>query len=256
MICDNCNYRESCSYRGGNIYLSYRDECYIQHIRECLNEWNNIRLKYLNALSRIMKAEREDVNVVVKTSLLLHDAGKLAKIYQRKVMSEMFNFDEGETMSKNMLKGFKHEVLGSIYTFKVLRDLKLDKEIPYIAGWAVLLHHEAMRRKIKPEHLLTSIDDDAVDQNAILLLRSLLKDNLHLNLNANTLNTDKNEIGKIIDWLFKYIYQNQAKHILRMKISSLQHIVCFCDVRAANRIRRGEVTSPYFREVMRVFTDL
>jgi len=255
MICNSCNYRGTCSYIGENIYFSYRDECYIQHIHECLNEWNNIYLKYLNALSRIVKAEKEDVNVIVKTSLLLHDAGKLAKIYQRKVMSEVLNFDEGETTSKNVLKGFKHEVLGSIYTFKVLRDLKLDKEIPYIASWAVLLHHEAMRRKIKPEHLLTGIDDDVIDQNAVILLRSLLKDNLHLNLNANTLNTDKNEIGRIIDWLFKYIYQNQAKHILRMKISSLQHIVCFCDVRAANRIRRGEVTSPYFREVMRVFID-
>ncbi|MEM1547000.1 MAG: CRISPR-associated endonuclease Cas3'' [Candidatus Methanomethylicia archaeon] len=242
MICNNCNYRETCKYVYKDLYFSWENECYIQHVNECLKEWNNIHLEYLGSLSRILGIRREEVDMVIRMSMLLHDVGKLTKLYQRKIREKV------------QLEGFKHEVLGSAYTFKLLNELKLNDEIPYVAGWAVLLHHEALRRNLKPEQLIIPMNNPEamVNGRALLLLEDLLKDNLNIG-NVNISDMSRDYVGRIVDWLFKYNFQSSSKHILRLKVASLQHIICFSDVRAANRIRGGEVSSPYFREVIGVY---
>ena len=104
-------------------------EPFEQHIRSMLERWKNVYSKVYEApLRRLIGSHADEA---VRCSIILHDVGKLTKLYQKYVESRY----KGE---KARLGGYRHEVVSGAIAALLLRDVEWGD---YVVA-AVTLSHE------------------------------------------------------------------------------------------------------------------
>ncbi|MEM2482846.1 MAG: hypothetical protein QW365_07130 [Candidatus Nezhaarchaeales archaeon] len=116
-----------------------REECYLQHIILCCDEWMIYRRKFIGSIVRRFAAlcdlEIDDslincLEKALKIAIVHHDVGKLSEEYQN-----------GEW--------YRHEIIGAHVIYNMLFDYLTDE--PYkdllcaLISAAVYLHHEAIQ---------------------------------------------------------------------------------------------------------------
>lgn len=104
-------------------------ELFEEHINSMLTKWKNLYRKVYGAPLRRLIGERWDD--AVRSGIILHDVGKLVKLYQEYARKRL----SGESAS---LRGFRHEVASGAIAALLLRDV----EWGYYVAAAVLLSHE------------------------------------------------------------------------------------------------------------------
>lgn len=153
-----CNVKERCRYTGKSFcglnadepkFRSYhimdeeqgkqREECYLQHVILCYDEWRDCIKTFIGSIVRrfaalcdleINRGLIDDLNEGLKVAIIHHDLGKLTKEYQ-----------DGEW--------YRHEVVSTHAVHNMLFSYLTDE--PYkdllcaLISAAVYLHHEAIQ---------------------------------------------------------------------------------------------------------------
>lgn len=147
-----CSYsgREFCGFgKAGPKFKSYhiadeergklREECYLQHVILCCDEWTIHSRKFIGSMARRFAALCDleiddglinDLERALRIAVVHHDIGKLSREYQN-----------GEW--------YRHEIIGAHAVYNMLFDYLTDK--PYkdllcaLISAAVYLHHEAIQ---------------------------------------------------------------------------------------------------------------
>ncbi|MEM4488609.1 MAG: CRISPR-associated endonuclease Cas3'' [Desulfurococcaceae archaeon] len=116
-----------------------REECYLQHIILCCDEWMIYKRKFIGSMVRRFAALCDleigddlinDLEEALKIAIAHHDIGKLSREYQN-----------GEW--------YRHEIIGAHAVYNILFNYLTDK--PYkdllcaLISAAVYLHHEAIQ---------------------------------------------------------------------------------------------------------------
>ncbi|MEM0050403.1 MAG: CRISPR-associated endonuclease Cas3'' [Nitrososphaeria archaeon] len=143
---DRCPFFQS-SFCGHNtnkpLLLSYHPEpdsstifeCYVEHMINCWNEWQNLAPKWINPVKRILSSvtgvqiDKESFQKAMSLVILHHDVGKLTKEYQEK-------------------KFFRHEIISAYILYRQFDEEFREDEsniLPAILASAVYLHHEALQ---------------------------------------------------------------------------------------------------------------
>lgn len=122
---------------------SFQGEPLIEHLLRSMNiVEKNFSERYYRIIARrisIATGEKyncEEIAYSLNTSILLHDIGKAAEVYQRN-----FN-DKCECKYKRFFE--LHEIPSSIITFNSLKD-RVDYDLAELASLSVLLHMSSFR---------------------------------------------------------------------------------------------------------------
>ncbi|MDW8004958.1 MAG: CRISPR-associated endonuclease Cas3'' [Thermofilaceae archaeon] len=116
-----------------------REECYLQHVILCYDEWRDCVKTFIGSVVRrfaalcdleVNRCLINDLEEGLKVAVIHHDVGKLANEYQNR-------------------EWYRHEVVGAHAVYNILFDYLTDK--PYkdllcaLISAAVYLHHEAIQ---------------------------------------------------------------------------------------------------------------
>ena len=111
------------------LILSAPDEPYENHIKLCLESWNNLKTRILPAISRLFQKDIRDVNNAIECTILCHDIGKLSLHWQ-----EYIHKPKGERKH-----GPPHATLGAPYLSNLCGNNSSD--LNDASAIAILLHH-------------------------------------------------------------------------------------------------------------------
>jgi len=113
--------------------MAARGQTLDEHVDLMLECWEKRRKRYVHSIRRLLPSvevglERQQVEDLMRSLIILHDVGKASRIYQRYISGE------------ERLEGFRHELVSAHYTYESL--LPLDGELTEIDALTVMMHHE------------------------------------------------------------------------------------------------------------------
>ncbi len=220
-----------------------KKETYFKHIYCMLKVWDSIRNYYSRGLTRILGF---DADTIVKLTILSHDLGKLARVYQ-----------EGER------KYYRHEVISAYLAYTILPRVINNQSFPIdIVSNAVFLHHESIilsvyageiGEKLIPLSTLRKMLDEYIDELAIACelsgdpyydrVRKEISglDAIMSEVKKAMSYPDTNKIYSIISEIIVDATSKVGERslVFRNKVAALLHILSVCDSVAAT-ISRGD----------------
>lgn len=231
--------------------FSWRDELIEDHVEQMLKLWKEVYCKvYAAPLKRIFKRSGiVDVDALVACSVIMHDVGKLTRLYQQHLVERL------------SLRGYRHEVLSSAITEIVFSRFPWSN---YVSA-AVLLSHEPIllgqvgrageryfsvtlaNRSlwlVADENKRIRLEEDGVEA----LNKILKKEGFNVSL------ADEYSLSSCLDALRKILVKTSLlgnRHFSRIRIATLAHLLTLLDSLVASRNRRddegGTFVSKYAR---------
>jgi len=226
-----------CSYPRS---LGGSNECYIQHIALCWEEWEKLRPRYIPSIQRVLEnvggvtLEQKQVERICGILILHHDIGKLSEEYQKETF-------------------YRHEMLSAFlnyhYNMTSFRKIGLTdyecKFLTSISAAAIYLHHEALQishhhfemRAPTYSYLLTLLSDRRFSMlSEWNNITSKLEDQAlgrHFAYPKFKEQISGSEVARLLGTVITYIDGSPKALALRMAVASLLQPLTICDNLAA-----------------------
>ncbi len=248
-----------------NEILSYVDnetiETLEKHIDDVISCWETIKKCNRYPIKRIMQKITgktygiDEIDDIMKTALLFHDAGKASVNYQEYLMKKM---------SKNKetgLHGYRHELISSYIVYNYIESLSgRNEKDSLIIALAVMLHHEPILMD-QLQYLRTEVLNADVFFNDLLaysgmhpntneLFNKALRKHELPPINFDISSINKKDILKTLTAIsVRARNYPDYKHI-RLAVGSILIPIVLCDYKVAKN-RKGK-TSMYMKEIVEV----
>lgn len=221
------------------IYMfSSQDELFENHVRNAWNAWERLRNRTIPSLERLFQESSASLDEWIKTLLICHDVGKLAKKWQDEIRKPTPHLPP-------------HSSIGAAFLWKISESFSGDKlkNVRLASTFAILIHH--IDKGI--------IGDNTERPHIQLILYRLVNDDGSIRWHQNAENFLSNLfkiMGKEPVFLTDLRLEDVEamaedlriwsrgtgileRHRRRIMASSLHHILKICDLRAA--VNRGEL---------------
>lgn len=219
------------------IVWSAPDEPYENHIKFCLNSWDQLKIRILPTLSRLFQSDENAVDKTIRNTILCHDIGKLSLQWQNYIHKPKAERKYGPP----------HATLGAPYLLDLNGNFSYD--IKNASALAILMHHtDSGLAQGNLEHPA----EDAINRGLVEygteniswakvaeeVFRQTLDNFPELKQNAKPLDSitlkSLEDIAKQLR-LWARCPVEIERHQRRMQTLAIHHILKVCDWRAASQ---------------------